>query len=69
MVSLYFYKARITKMNESVIDTSKDKDCCRNCIYNWQQAGRSVLCEKTHNWESELYICERWFKRKEKVDD
>lgn len=54
----------------------EEKKCCKNCKYNWTQAYRLVLCEKTNTWESELYCCERWKrrcecweKRKEKIHD
>ena len=41
---------------------------CKDCQFGKISGYRQVICGKTKEWQSELYSCHWWKKRKEKED-
>ena len=45
-----------------------DEKICKTCRYGKDMGYRQVICNKTNEWQSELYSCERWAPKEETKD-
>lgn len=37
-----------------------EEKTCKTCRYGYDAGYRQVVCDKTNQWESENFTCERW---------